>query len=221
MKPLRKLRNAWVILLIIFSMLLSGCGQVADNTPEQDGGNNELSDFVNDGFYFPVVSADSGFENNGIYAAFQSNRTFEDASRVTVAFYFGFDFPTVTNIEDFRRENGCYKNAEIYLSDGDGNEIHVRTTEDYFTSENYICNVWLDKASDTYVTAFHHMEWVTVPEELLSKGSGIIHFTVAADREGQVSVESAEEHNFITGISLYYEKDDNGKIIIYSDDEIN
>ena len=242
MKLLRKLRNAWVILLIIFSMLLSGCGQTS--APPDDNGNNEiedgdnnngskeneekpfdpaeLSEYINYGYYMNRQAFSEEVRSELI--AWKTKRVVTDINDITITLSFGFtitgnyDLNDPESYQSYLDHNIFFKNASIYLVNSSADlKILYRTTDEYFTSAKYVC----DKiyTSDKIEYKFNHEEEIKLPAELFPGERGSVGLWLVADSNYHGYHEQYLDGQPFLANVINYKKLSDGRIILLTDME--
>ena len=240
MKLLRKLRNAWVILLIIFSLLLSSCAQVANTPPDEkdnieieDDGNTsgtpeeekpfdpaELSEYINFGYY-SNKNIPGTVRTEKI--AWKTKRVVTDINDITITLSFGFtptrvnyDFNDPEWYQSYLENNTFFKNASIYLVNHSADlKILYRTTDEYFTSAKYVCDVIY--TSDYIEYKYNHEEEVKLPAELFPGERGCASVWLVAESNNPRYQGFYERGDGFLAFNIYYKKNDDGKIILLTD----
>ena len=235
-KNTTKLKWIATVILLILSMLLSGCS-AAPNTPDADGEKpeeteppvtdegekpfdpSELSENIEYGYY---ISGSYRLEN----VAWKSPRVITDINDITITLSFGFLLdpgvePTDLNdpeiYQNYLENHEHFKNADIYFLNPDM-KLHYRTTDEYFTSPKYVCDeerVSLGKCKLIY----NHEEEVTLPAELFADKTGLISVWFVADSNNSTYHERYERGKPFIVFGIHYKKMSDGKIILITDAE--
>ena len=234
MKHLRKLRNAWVILLIIFSMLLSGCGQVANTPPDENESPvdsqtppmeeekdplNVLceTEYIEVGFKFAHDSTIFYYADN-IHSAYRANRLITDVNNASFTIYFGFDI-LYSTLEEIPH----YKSGDLILCNDSGKSFVIGTTDGDFTSEKYLVDIEVDISAENQIThhyKYRYSEEIKINPDLFDKDTGVIDFYIVTDHpQAEYNEELVDKKAYLAEIWFYYKKLDDGKIILLTTGE--
>lgn len=233
-KNTAKLKWIATVILLILSMLLSGCS-ATPNTPDADGEKPEeteppindekkdplaeLSDQLRSGFKTTYKKGSVYCEIDNMHAAFEAERYITDVNNARIKVYYGFDSSYDTIEEYVESGYEFYKNGELFLYNDSGKEVLVGTTDGYFISEKYLVDVEIDDSSDSEIVHYYdysHSEEITVAPELFNRDMGSISFCILTDnpRHSSGDTEYNDEKSMPVSFQFYYKKIDDGRIVL-------
>ena len=227
-----------LLILMIFSLLVTGCGQNADTDPDNDGkdpdtsigespdnGNGETNtnegtnpDNGNGETDTNVVAVlESGFKPSDdaceiplFYCAYRSDKTEFDIDDVTLDFYYGGYYSNLGIEYDLQLYN--FPTFEICFTTDNLNTIClVKQVEENLVSEKYRCNRIYDDDWNFIELKFNHSESITIPREIFTKNEGVIYFTIYSQNANATNPRVQA----IAGKAIFY-KVIEGKVILSS-----
>ena len=122
-----------LLILMIFSLFVTGCGQNIDTNPDNDGGdpNTNVVTVLENGF---KLSNDAD-ETPIFYCAYRSDKTEFNINDVTLDFYYGGYYYQGA---EYELENAHdFPSFELYFTDNEGNKFFVKRVEENFVSDKY------------------------------------------------------------------------------------
>ena len=196
-----------LLILMIFSLLVTGCGQNADTNPDNDSGETDTSvgAVLESGF----KKSDAECETPLFHCAYRSDKTEFDIDDVTLDFYYGGWFSNLGIDYDLRQHN--FPTFEIYFTNDANDKCFVKRVEENLVSEKYRCKFIYDDNRNATEIIFNHSESITVPREIFTENEGVIFFTIYSQNVNYTN-SSVE---FITGKAIFY-KVIEGKVILSS-----
>lgn len=196
-----------LLILMIFSLLVTGCGQNADTVP--DNGNGETDTNVGAVLESGFNPSDDACEIPLFHCAYRSNKTEFDIDDVTLDFYYGGDYSNLGIEYDLQQHN--FPVFEIYFKNETHDRCFVKRVEENLVSEKYRCKFIYDDNRNAIEIIFNHSESITIPREIFTENEGVIYFTIYSQNVNYTN-SSVE---FITGKAIFY-KVIEGKVVLSS-----
>ena len=159
---------------------------------------------------FVLPGAGCGAPLPQFFCAYKSETNEFDIDNVTLEFYYGGLFSKDINHEHENASN-CPE-FDIYFTDADGTKYFVKHVEENFVSEKYRCELTADENNCITSITFNYSETITVPKELFDRQYGEIYFQIYSTNINDIYPEQKN----IAGIVLFYEKIEDGKVILFS-----
>ena len=185
-----------LLILMIFSLFVTGCGQNIDTNPDNDGGdpNTNVVTVLENGFK-PSNDAD---ETPIFYCAYRSDKTEFNINDVTLDFYYGGYYYQGA---EYELENAHdFPSFELYFTDNEGNKFLVKRVEENFVSDKYSCDLIYDNDWNVINVDFNHSEAVTIPKEIFTEDVGLIYFSIYSENAKELESQT----KVIAGIGIYY-----------------
>ena len=206
---LLKARWMAVVVLLSFSLLLSGCTTTPEESGNGDGNENEVQ---NDApltteeiletlgdtlsmpkeFTYRKFRADGGYMGSGLDVAYETPRVVTDPENVVIRCYYGFTLPKNGGFESFdqiveyytRRYDAFYETAYMYIVDSSDNTL-IEATDENLISEKYAVYYEDDPTYSEdlgYVKlTYSHCVDVKVPSSYFKKNTGWFDVCVFSD----------------------------------------
>ena len=217
-----------LLILMIFSLLVTGCGQNADTDPDNDGkdpdtsigespdngnGETDANEGTNpdngNGETDTSVGAvlESGFKPSGSgepspdpnFCAYKSDTNEFDIDNVTLDFFFGGHYHSGVEFELTHGRN--YPAFDLYFIDEDDNKFFIKHIEENFVSEKYSCEVTHDEHWHITEIKYNHSEKLTIPSEIFTKENGVIWFSIYSIHANDIE----QAVRCITCVKIFYQ----------------
>lgn len=212
-----------LLILMIFSLLVTGCGQNADTDPDNDGKdpNASIGESPNNGNGETDTNVgavlESGFKPSGSgapspapnFCAYKSDTNEFDIDNVTLDFFFGGYYQFGFECE--LTNGSSYPAFDLYFTAEDGNKFFIKHIEENFVSEKYSCEVTHDENWHITEIKYNHSEKLTIPSEIFTKEKGLIWFSIYSADANTV----AQRVECIASVTIFYQVAD-GKVILSS-----
>ena len=131
-----------LLILMIFSLLVTGCGQNADTDPDNGNGETDTSvGAVLESGFKPSSSGEPSPPED--FCAYKSDTNEFDIDNVTLDFFFGGHYPSGVEFELTHGRN--YPAFDLYFIDEDDNKFFIKHIEENFVSEKYSCECTYDE----------------------------------------------------------------------------
>ena len=214
-----------LLILMIFSLLVTGCGQDADTDPDNDGkdpnasigespdngnGETDTNEGTNpdngNGETDTSVGAvlESGFKKSDdcetplFHCAYRSDKTEFDIDDVTLDFYYGGWFTNLGIEYDLQLYN--FPTFEIYFTNDAHDRCFVKRVEENLVSEKYRCKFIDDDDWNATEIIFNHSESITIPREIFTENEGVIYFAIYSKNANH----TVPEVEWIAGKAIFY-----------------
>ena len=185
-----------LLILMIFSLLVTGCGQNADTNPDNDSGETDTSvgAVLESGF----KKSDAECETPLFHCAYRSDKTEFDIDDVTLDFYYGGWFSNLGIDYDLRQHN--FPTFEIYFTNDANDKCFVKRVEENLVSEKYRCKFIYDDDWNFIELKFNHSESITIPREIFTENEGVIYFAIYSKNANH----TVPEVEWIAGKAIFY-----------------
>lgn len=190
-KRTRLIARVMLFILIVSIFAMMGCSNQTDITKGLRNGFSG-SDFTN--------------EKNACLIAYESDKNEFDINDVTLTFHFGFALPSGIELE---LTGESYPVYELYFENEEGMSVLVKHVEENLISEKYECKVIFDDNYHIIEILYNHSETLTIPQELFTKETGIIHFCIYSENIREFD----SKFRLINSIEIYYKKEKNNIIL--------
>ena len=214
-----------LLILMIFSLLVTGCGQDADTDPDNDGkdpnasigespdngnGETDTNEGTNpdngNGETDTSVGAvlESGFKKSDdcetplFHCAYRSDKTEFDIDDVTLDFYYGGWFTNLGIEYDLQLYN--FPMFDIYFTNDAHDRCFVKRVEENLVSEKYRCKFIDDDDWNATEIIFNHSESITIPREIFTENEGVIYFAIYSKNANH----TVPEVEWIAGKAIFY-----------------
>ena len=215
-----------LLILMIFSLLVTGCGQNADTDPDNDGkdpdtsigespdngngetntnegtnpdnGNGETDTNVGAVLESGFKRSDDACEIPLFLCAYRSDKTEFDIDDVTLDFYYGGWYSDLGIDYDLQQHN--FPMFDIYFTNDAHDRCFVKRVEENLVSEKYRCKFIDDDNSDATEIIFNHSESITIPREIFTENEGLIYFAIFSQNANYTDSEVER----IAGIGIRY-----------------
>ena len=179
----------FILIVSIFAMM--GCSNQTDITK---------------GLRKGFSGSDFSDESNACLIAYESDNNEFDITDVTLTFYYGFVLASGIELE---LSGQSYPVYELYFENEEGVSVLVKHVEENLISEKYECKVIFDDNYHIIEILYNHSETLTIPQELFTKETGIIHFCIYSENIREFD----SKFRLINSIEIYYKKEKNNIIL--------
>lgn len=190
-----------ISVLILFSMLLSGCDFLSKYGDEEKRDEDNIDNYK-------VTVLESGFipsryMEDSFFAGFRTTVNIFDIDNVIVDFYYGVYF--IYDEETERKVSHNIPSFDLYFTERDEKqnnpkEILIKHVDENLVSEKYKCFYVRDEITQTSKMQYNHYETHTIPSEMFTKDEGMIYFVV----RGEDINECTPYYRSLTSINIYY-----------------
>ena len=215
-----------LLILMIFSLLVTGCGQNADTDPDNDGkdpdtsigespdngngetntnegtnpdnGNGETDTNVGAVLESGFKRSDDACEIPLFLCAYRSDKTEFDIDDVTLDFYYGGWYSDLGIDYDLQQHN--FPMFDIYFTNDAHDRCFVKRVEENLVSEKYRCKFIYDDDWNFIELKFNHSESITIPREIFTENEGVIYFAIFSQNANYTDPEVER----IAGIGIRY-----------------